>query len=349
MFPDIFNDDAFSLVSLTAVISNQDHIPGRAGELAFVGVGEGVSTTSVSFEQVGGAISLIQTTRRGAPAPQETQDKRTLRAVEIPQVKLEDTIGVHQIQNIRQLGSTDSLRGARSVIDAQIGKMGLRHDLTLENLRLGALRGVVLDKDGTEILDLYDFFGVEPVEEWDFSEVLNAAGTEASFDTVRTFCHRVTRSIKRNLKAPWPAGARIHAFAGDNFFDRIVDATSVKNVWDGWAAAERRLGGNYAHGIYEFGGILWENYQGTDDNETVAIDSDGVRFFVTGVPGLYAEYYAPADFMETVNTIGLPRYAKIAPDGRFNRSIFLHTQQNPLPICTRPRSLQSGTLNPVTE
>lgn len=349
MFPDIFNDDAFSLVSLTAEINKVDHIPGRAGELAFVGVGEGVSTTSVSFEQIGGAISLIQTTRRGAPAPQEQQDKRTLRAVEIPQIKLEDTIGVHQIQNVRQFGSTNTLRGARSVIDTQITKMGLRHDLTLENLRLGALRGEVLDKDGSVILDLYDFFDVTPVDVWDFSEVLAGTGTEDSFPTVRSFAQRITRSMKRNLKAPWTSGAQIHAFAGDNFFDRLVDATSVKGVWDGWAAAERRLGANYAHGIYEFAGILWENYQGTDDNTTVAIAEDSASFFVTGIPGLYAEYYAPADFMETVNTVGLPRYAKIAPDNKFNQSVFLHTQQNPLPICTRPLTLQSGTINPVTE
>jgi hypothetical protein len=99
------------------------------------------------------------------------------------------------------------------------------------------------------------------------------------------------------------------------------------------------LGKNYEFGTFEFGGIVWENYQGTDDNSTVAIAADEARVFVSGVPGLYAEYFAPADFMETVNTIGLPRYAKVAVDQRFNQFVEIHAQQNPLPLCLRPQTL----------
>jgi hypothetical protein len=43
-----------------------------------------------------------------------------------------------------------------------------------------------------------------------------------------------------------------------------------------------------------------------------------------------------ADFVETANTIGLPRYAKQAVDQQFARWVMLHVQSNPLPICTRP-------------
>jgi hypothetical protein len=51
---------------------------------------------------------------------------------------------------------------------------------------------------------------------------------------------------------------------------------------------------------------------------------------------------APADFVETANTIGLPRYAKQAADQQFARWVMLHVQSNPLPICTRPRVLLKG-------
>ena len=90
---DIFNDDAFSLVNMVAAINNVDHVPGRAGELAFAGVGEGVTTRTVTIESVGESLTLIQTSAPGAPAPKNTQDKANLRAVSIPQIKLEETIG----------------------------------------------------------------------------------------------------------------------------------------------------------------------------------------------------------------------------------------------------------------
>jgi Phage major capsid protein E len=51
---------------------------------------------------------------------------------------------------------------------------------------------------------------------------------------------------------------------------------------------------------------------------------------------------APADFVETANTISLPRYAKQAVDQQFARWVMLHVQSNPLPICTRPRVLIKG-------
>jgi len=51
-------------------------------------------------------------------------------------------------------------------------------------------------------------------------------------------------------------------------------------------------------------------------------------------------YNAPADFVETANTIGLPRYAKQAVDQQFARWVMLHVQSNPLPICTRPQVLR---------
>jgi hypothetical protein len=58
--------------------------------------------------------------------------------------------------------------------------------------------------------------------------------------------------------------------------------------------------------------------------------------------GLFRQYNAPADFVETANTIGLPRYAKQAADQQFARWVMLHVQSNPLPICTRPRVLIKG-------
>jgi hypothetical protein len=72
---------------------------------------------------------------------------------------------------------------------------------------------------------------------------------------------------------------------------------------------------------------------------TVDFTDAEAYFFPVGVPGLFRQYNAPADFVETTNTIGLPRYAKQAVDQQFARWVMLHVQSNPLPICTRPRVL----------
>lgn len=332
---DIFNDEAFSLISLTAAINRIDHIPGRCGALAFAGVGQGINTLTATVEYRDEALSLIDTSTRGAPSPQETRDKAVINSVSIPHIKLEDTIGAHSIQNVRAFGSSDALVGPQAIVNQQIMKMAHRHDLTLEHLRLGALRGTVLNASGDTLVNLFTLFGVSQEAEVDFE-------LDDSAIDVRNKCATVIRLMKRNAKTVIPAGARVHALCSDAFFDALIAHAKVHAVYDGWAAAERRMGDSYVSGIFEFGGIFFENYQGTDDNSTVAIATDKVHFFWSGVPGMYAEYYAPADFMETVNTIGLPRYAKLAPDPFFNQYVKLHTQQNPLPLCLRPKTLIKG-------
>lgn len=352
LFADIFADDAFSMTSLTAGINNIDHVPGRAGDLAFLGVAEGVATTKVTLESLDQQLSLIPTSLRGAPAPYEKRDKRKAIELAIPQIKLEDTIVADSIQNVRDFAS-GSLVGAEEVINRQLQKMALRHDLTLENHRLGALRGIIHDADGSVLLDLYTEFGnlnslgqAEP-ETFDFP-LDNYVGTGVE-NSIRVRCQSVQRFMRRHAKTVIPKTAQVHAFCGDNFFDKLLEHPSVKGVYDGYAAAKQALGENYAFGIFEFGGIMFENYQGTDDASTVAIDPDECRFFFTGVPGLYAEYYAPGDFIETANTLGVPRYAKLAPDKRFNQFVELHTQQNPLPLCLRPQTLVRGVADASSE
>ena len=346
-YMDIFNDDAFSLISMTAAISEIDHVPGRAGEMAFAGNGEGIATTTASFERKGESLTLVQSSPRGGPAPKETQEKGTLRSVSIPQIKLEDTIGAHQVQGIREFGTTNALRSVQSVVNGQLSKMSKRFDLTLEHLRLGALQGKVYDADGATVLaDLFEIFGVKNSldasgpEEFDF----DLAGDATEPVDIRLVCQDIVRYVTRKAKMIVPQGAQIWAFCGDNFFDGLITRDDVKAVYNNTADQERRLGANYAFGRFEFGGIVFENYRGTDDQSTVGIPTGEARFFITGVPGLYAEYFAPADFMETVNTIGLPRYAKIAPDEKFNRFVELHAQMNPLPVCLRPQTLVKGLM-----
>lgn len=337
----IFNNDAFGLVTLTAVINSVDYVPGRAGEMAFAGVAEPLSTTSAAIESDGWSLSLVKSSKRGAPAAKQDTDKGTVRQIAVPHFKIEDTVEAASVQDVRQLGSPDTLRSARSVIDRQITKMNQRLDLTLENLRLGALRGIVKDSDATTLLNLYTLFGVAEPTAFDFSDAFGSPTDP--LDGFRVRCQDVIRYMKRNVKAAWPSSARVWAFCGDNFFDRLVSSVGVKETAQATALAKITLGSNYAFGVFEFADIMWENYQGTDDASTVSVASDDCRFFIVGIPGLYVEYYAPASFFEAVNTIALPRYAKVAPDNRFNEYVEVHTQMNPLPICTRPLTLVRGT------
>ena len=72
------------------------------------------------------------------------------------------------------------------------------------------------------------------------------------------------------------------------------------------------------------------------------VPADKAYFYPEGVEGLFEIYYAPADTFETVNTLGLPLYARTIPDRDRDEWVRLEIESNPLPICTRPQALRSG-------
>ena len=96
---------------------------------------------------------------------------------------------------------------------------------------------------------------------------------------------------------------------------------------------------------FVYKGIHFKEYIGntTDINGTVFpfIPADEAIFFPMGTTNTFEVVFAPANYVETVNTRGLPVYAK-QERMKFDKGIEIETQSNPLPICKRPEVLVRG-------
>lgn len=328
---DIFSNSAFSLTSLTDAINKVPFVPGRLGQLGIFDE-SGVSTTSVMIEEREGSLSLIETSPRGAPATQNLHNKRKARSLVVPHIALEDTVLADEVQNVRAFGTENALEGVQNVVNLRLAEMARKHDATLEYLRIGAIKGQVLDADGTSVLyDLFSEFGVTQHTEIDF-DLDNATPAKGA---VRKKCHDVVRKVEDELgAAPY---IYVHAFCSATFFDDLVSHPEVEESYRRYQESAFLRAG-LVRKSFEYAGITFEEYRGKVGSVDFIADGKA-HFFPVGVPGLFRQYNAPADFVETANTIGLPRYAKQAVDQEFGRWVKLHTQSNPLPICTRPKVL----------
>jgi Phage major capsid protein E len=148
---DIFSGSAFSMVALTDAINKMPYVPGRIGQLGLFRE-QGVSTTSVMIEEREGSLTLVETTSRGAPAVQHVANKRKARSLTVPHVALEDTILADEVQNVRAFGSENMLEGVQAVVNQRLSEMATKMDATLEHLRVGAIKGQILDADGTAVI-----------------------------------------------------------------------------------------------------------------------------------------------------------------------------------------------------
>lgn len=336
----IFASDAFSVASLTAAVAEKKIRPGRLETLEIFQV-TSVPTLKIAIERIGDTIQLVAPSPRGAPGETRDYEKRTLDNLRIPHFQRDWSVLADEVQDVRKFGLL-TLENVQNKVAERIAVNLADLDLTEEYCRLGAVQGVVSYKGG-QTLNLFDQFGIAQPDEIDF-DLRNANPVDG---ILRRKCTEIIRCARSAIGAT--AFDHLHAFVGDDFFDDLLQHREVRETYKGWNEAqilrESYIGKNRAENpILEFGGIVFENYappESSGDGALIGISSRKAKFFPVGMPGLFRTYYAPADYMETVNTLGKRRYAKAfqMPNGK---GMHGETQMNALSICTRPAVLQSA-------
>jgi len=335
---DIFNNDAFGVTRMTQAINNISHVPGRIGSLGLFNT-DRVDTTTITIEKKGDILVLVPPTPRGGPGTTLDKEKRDARALVVPHFELNDAVYASEVQNVRAFGTTSELETVIGKVAQRQRTMVNSFAATEEYARMGAVIGVVTYSDGST-LDLFSEFGVSQAAEIDFD--LDNASPAAG--ALRKACAAVTRSMTNALGGIPFTGIR--AFCGDNFFDDLLSHGEVRETYKNWSEAQilrdSYLGADRSesYGIFEFGGIVWENYRGSVGG-TNFINTDKCHLFPVGVPDLFKTVYAPADYTETVNTLGERLYSRqyAMQNGK---GVHLDGQMNALQYCSRPATLFKG-------
>lgn len=321
----IFEDDAFSVSTLTASINEQPVVPGRIGSLNLFDE-EGISTTTVQIEKDGDTLALVPAGQRGQPGLVVHGSKRQMIPFNTIHLPERATINADEIQGIRAFGSETELDAVQTVVNKRLAKMRRQLDATHEFHRIGAIKGLILDADGaTPLLDLFDRFGI--------AQQSLAFGLGDQATELRLKCAELLDMIEDALGALTFSGVRV--FCGKEFWRKLIVHKAFKETYLNTQMAAS-LRGDPREAV-EFGGCVFERYRGKVGS--IAFVGDHEAYAVPeGAPELFITRYAPADYMETVNTNGLPYYAK-QERMDFDKGVMLESQSNPIHLCTRPRAI----------
>ncbi|CAK0769506.1 hypothetical protein CCP4SC76_5190001 [Gammaproteobacteria bacterium] len=156
-----FDNPAFSMASLTAAINI---IPNRYGRLEALNLfpTKPVRTRQVLVEEYRGVLNLLPTMPPGAPGTVGTRGKRKVRSFVIPHIPHDDVVLPEEVQGLRGFGSETELESLSDVMARHLETMRNKHAITLEHLRMGALKGVILDADGSVLYNLFNEFEITP-------------------------------------------------------------------------------------------------------------------------------------------------------------------------------------------
>ncbi|WP_329604991.1 major capsid protein [Spartinivicinus ruber] len=320
-----FDDPSFSMASMTAAINLLPSMPSRAG--AFFTKTKPVSTRTILVEERSGVLELLQTQELGSTSQTRRPGKRKIRSFVIPHIPLDTSITAADYQGLRGFG-TNRLQALSQLVTENLQGHRDSHEITKQYLCMGALKGQILDGDGTLLYDLFREFGIQ-------KKIIHFA-LDNKDTSVPAKCRELKRYLEQTLMGE--SMSKVQVEISPEFFEKLIAHASVKEIYLNHAAAVTKLGGD-PRDNFPIGGVTFR------ENTEQALRKDGsVYRFIDEEKGLaipvgtrntFFMAYAPADFNETANTLGKPYYAKMAPR-KYNRGMDLHSQCNPLPMCARP-------------
>lgn len=322
--------DDFTVETLTESINAIPEVP---SVLAPYFSKEGVPTTVVSLDMEKESLRLVPNTKRGYDGPVVADgEKRQTITLECAHLLQTDFLHPEEVQNVRAFGSQSELDSMASRLAKKLARMRRNLDATKEYHRLGAIRGKILDADGRTVLrDLYKDFGVEAPAEVTVNWPADSTGARNPLESI---FRDVVYQVEDELGGVGYDG--ITAVVGREFWSYLTSNPFVREAYNLWVGRQAAFGELYRTAPFNYGGINWVLYSKTIGGNHL-VESDAAYVFPYG-NDLLKEYYAPADYNETVNTEGQPYYARMEPRS-MNKGYKLESQSNPLMLHMFPTTL----------
>lgn len=325
MLLDVFNDDAFHYTQLVQVVNDIPYQPTRIRSLGLFNE-EGVSTLTVAVEKDRDIIRLVPTAPRGAPAQVKNLERRDIRnfsGVHMPQ---RVQLLADEVQGLRAVGKQTEVEVAMTRLKKKMAVARRDLDVTIEHQRIGAVKGVVMDSDGTTVL--WNYFTEFGLTRQTLDMALDNSATKVFIKNTD-----IKRKIEDKLGGVMFTGVRV--FCSQQFFDALIGHDAVKDSYFADQQAKALRGDNRKG--FAIGDVTYEEYRGQIGD--IKFIPDGCAFAVPeGVPDLFTTYYMPPNMIGLVNTDGVPYYTsmeRLPHDAGFD----VLTQSNPLHICNRPNAI----------
>ena len=341
MSTSIITDPRFSRRELTQAINIFPRLYGFLGQLGiFGGTPSPIDTTFVSIVKNNGSLSLIPVKSRQGDTNKNSKDKDAKITIEVPHLPLDDSINPEDMQNLLTYiantnnGEVDPVEVFMAKLNRQLQTMSRKHDITHEFYRANALNGYIKDSDGTILVDLYTLFGLTR-SNFQKDLDLGTASTDIS-GAMMEINDEIEDNISDDEIGLVERGMQVTSYgiASPTFFRSLIAHDKVKAAYQFQQGQPNPLRDDLRQIGFVYGGTLWYNYSAKVG--ATKFVADGKALIVpAGTANTFEEYAAPANYNDTVNTLGEPKYAKIIE--RLNgKGADLETQSNRLALTKRP-------------
>lgn len=334
----IFEDDAFSVASMTDAINEVETLPREIMQEGLFKE-EGVRTRLIGFEHKNGVIRFAPVDKPGDPVQSTARGKGRMKYFETVRVAVKDRIRASELEFLNAFGGDKNKIVAglqEEIAKRQTDEEGLiaQVDNTFERMFLGATDGVWVDHDGSIITDWFTEFGI-------------ARAPTIALDLANTAEGELREKVEKNITRPMKRAAKglqfsgIGARCGEDAWDALMKNKEFREpyVQQGNATA---LHGETLGDTVKFAGVHWREYFGSDEGE-VALAPDEIRFYPIGGQGMFKHFMSPGEGFADLGTVGRRLYSNLDWDKSSNPAwVDAWVKTYPGIFVSRPGMLRKG-------
>jgi len=334
---DFIRDPRFSIGPMSDAIMNT---PNEYGLLNMMRLfqGRSISETTVKVDIKNKQLNIIPTSPRGAPAVKDSSDSRSMKTFPTFRHALGASLLADEFQNVRKFNSDGEHEVFEERLMEKLDDLGQKHRQTQEYLKWGALKGDVFDADGLTVLfNVYTEMG-ETQKSVDFKLGTTTAdpmqdGTDALLDHIE-------------LNANGEPVTGVLKICSPGYHTKLMKNEDFRKAYANYAnmpgqpnpLRENLRDGFWHKGIWyvrHLGQVTFLAGDGTKTTHKFIPDNESIAIPL-GTRDVFRSYWAPADYIETVNTLGQEIYAKTKIMD-YDRGIEIETQSQCLHFVLKPR------------
>lgn len=327
---DILRGEAFNLVSLTKMVNRLEFLP---SQFANDGLYEEIPVTdwTIAFDDMADSLKRFGTRAVGGAPNTIAAAKATLRAFQTYHIPAVDSVKPADIQSAREPG-TEQVTTLQAVVARKQLRLVRAMDLTHEWFRFCGIAGIIKEPgdnattyaSAATLLNLQTEFG-RNVQTFDMD--MDTDATQA-----QTQCLAMLRLMDAGLGGVPYTGAICYCDA--TAFDTLLSNDTFRDAFKYTNNAP--LVNDIRRG-FTFAGITFKEVRQRKISTVNEYIPAGYGYMVPVGAGNMRAYYGPAQYLDSVNTLGTKFYSKlvVALD---NSNAELQVQSNPLFINTAPDS-----------
>lgn len=299
---------------------------------------KGIPETVVRVDVKKKDLHIIPSTPRGTPGIKDTVDQRGIKIFPTFRHQLDGTLLADEFQNVRAWGTDAQLDVIEDRVMEKQFDQQRKQMQTLEYLRWGALRGTVYDADGvSELYNVYDMMG-EQQKTIDFH--MGQAGDPIQDATDELLDHM-------ELEAGGEPIDGVVVITSPGYHKKLMANDAFRQAYNYFAGAPYNPNRQNMRRPFEHKGVYYLRHNGrakylapdgTESTHVFIPDNEAIAIPL-GTQQVFRSYFAPADRVETVNTVNEwnNRMYSWIELMKGNKGFEVYSQQNPLNLVLKPR------------